>query len=245
MPNPKTSPDPPKPVAQHGWVHKCDLDDYLGRHLPLPTQVVSNEEYYPLPQTGKQKAVEHRMLEMAARNAKHLGTDRRAFLRTSCGMATAFAAMNTVFGPYFRVDAAEMLEPAGGEESKVDYFIFDIQTHHVAVDKWQLLGVNLLNFRRAGRTWNPELRKRDPKPDDLYLENYIKEVFLDSETDVAAISGVPGLTDEMHILPPDQMVKTRNVVNQLTRSRRMVSHGLISPDLGTKTKSACRCRRRS
>ena len=78
MPNPKTSPDPPKPLAQHGWVHKCDLDDYLGRHLPIPTQVVSNEEYYPLPQTAKQKAVEHRLLEMAARNAKHLGIDRRA-----------------------------------------------------------------------------------------------------------------------------------------------------------------------
>src|SRR5713226_310713 len=119
MPNPKTSPDPPKPVAQHGWVHKCDLDDYLGRHLPIPTQAVSNEEYYPLPQTEKQKAVEQRLLEMAARDAKRLGMDRRAFLRTSCGMATAFAAMNTVFGPYFRVDAAEMLEPAGGEESKV------------------------------------------------------------------------------------------------------------------------------
>jgi len=37
----------------------------------------------------------------------------------------------------------------------------------IVVDKWQLLGVNLLDFRRAGRTWNPELRKGDPKPEDL------------------------------------------------------------------------------
>src|SRR5438874_6187510 len=237
MSNPKTIPSrPPKPVSHNGWIQKCELDDYLDRHLPIPSQVVSNEEYYPLPQTAAQKAVEYHLLEMATGNAKKLGTDRRRFLRTTCGLATAFAALNKVFGNFFRVEAAELWEPAAAAETKADYFIFDVQTHHVAVGKWHLFGVNLLDFRRAGRTWNPELRKRDPRPEDLYLENYIKEVFLDSDTDVAAISGVPGLTDEMHILPPDQMVKTRNVVNQLTGSRRMVSHGLISPDLGTQNK---------
>src|SRR5438094_932255 len=234
MRNPKTIPErPPKPVPHDGWVQKSDLDDYLDRHLPIPTQVVSNEEYYPLPQTTEQKAVEYQLLQMATRNAKKLGLDRRQFLRTACGTATAFAALNQVFGDFFRVEAAELFEPAAAAGAKVDYFIFDVQTHHVAAGKWQLLGVNFLEFRRTGRTWNPELRKRDPKPEDLYLENYIKEVFLDSDTDVAAISGIPGLTEEMHILPPDQMVKTRNVMNRLTRSSRMVSHGLISPDLGT------------
>src|SRR5256885_13472404 len=111
MSNPKTAPSiGPKPVPQNGWVHKCDLDDYLGRHLPIPTQVVSNEEYYPLPQTEKQRAVELHLLEMAESNARKLGMDRRQFLRTACGMATAFAAMNKVFGDYFRVEAAELIE---------------------------------------------------------------------------------------------------------------------------------------
>src|SRR5262249_33041320 len=154
----------------------------------------------------------------------------------ACGLAGAFTAMNTVFGDFFRVDAAEMLEPAAAAERKVDYFIFDVQTHHVAIDRWKLFGVNLLDFRRTGRTWNQELRKSEPKPEDLYMENYIKEVFLDSDTDVAALSGVPAPTDDVNILPPDQMVRTRGWVNQLTHSRRMISHGLISPDLGTQNK---------
>ena len=56
MSNPKTLPArPPKPVPHNGWVQKCDLDAYLDRHLPIPTQVVSNEEYSPLPQTNEQK----------------------------------------------------------------------------------------------------------------------------------------------------------------------------------------------
>ena len=75
----------------------------------------------------------------------------------------------------------------------------DAMLHWITADNIlrtrHLFGVNLLDFRRTGRTWNPELRKRDPGPEDLYVENYIKEVFLDSDTDVAAISGIPGLTD--------------------------------------------------
>jgi len=234
MSNPKTAPSfGPKPAPQNGWVHKCDLDDYLGRHLPIPTQVVSNEEYYPLPQTLQQKAVEQRLLDVADYNARKLGLDRRQFLRTACGMATAFAAMNTVFGDYFRVEAAELMEPAAAAESKRDYFIFDVQTHHVAAGRARALGIDLIDFRRTGAVWNPELKKRDPAPGDLYLENYIKEIFLDSDTDVAAISGIPALTDQTNILPPDQMVKARGWVNRLTHSRRMISHGLISPDLGS------------
>jgi uncharacterized protein len=81
------------------------------RHLPIPSQVVSNEEYHPLPQTAAQKAVEYHLLEMANRNAKKLGTDRRQFLPTRCGLATAFAALNEVFGNFFRIEAAELWEP--------------------------------------------------------------------------------------------------------------------------------------
>ena len=239
MPNWKTTPSqPPRPVPRDGWVQKCEWDDYLGRHLPIPTQVVSNEEFYPIPQTRKQEAAEHHLVEMAGRNAKKLGMDRRRFLESACGMATAFAALNRAFGDYFTVHAAEMMEPAAAQELKTDYFIFDVQTHHVAVGRTRVGTVNLLDFRRMGAPLNPALGKSEPKPEDLYLENYVKEVFLDSDTAVAAISGVPSLTDDANILPAGQMVRTRSLINQLTRSRRMVSHGLFSPDLGVKNKES-------
>src|SRR5271170_123639 len=176
MSNSKTVPSPAKPQAQNGWVRKCDVDDYLDRHLPIPTQVVSNEEYIPLPQTRRQRAVENLLLETGARHAKLLGIDRRQFFRTSCGMAAAFAAMNTVFGKFFTVDAAELFEPAAVAEKKTDYFIFDIQNHHVAVGHHLVDKVEVIEFRKAGATLNPDLRTRPAVLSDLYLENYIKEV---------------------------------------------------------------------
>ena len=234
MSNQKTTPSPTKPDALNGWVRKCDVDAYLGRNLPIPTQVVSNEEFIPPPQTRKQQAVEHQLLNTGSTNAKKLGIDRRQFFRTSCGMAAAFAALNSVFGQFFKVDAAELFEPAAVAENKTEYFIFDVQTHHVAFGRHVIGNLDFLDARRGAATYNPALRGREPQLTDLYLQNYIKEVFLDSDTSIACITGIPGLTEDVEVLPPDQMVRTRNLVNQLTKSQRMVSHGLFSPDLGTK-----------
>ena len=105
MSNPKTVPSScPKPEAHNGWLRKCDLDAYLGRNLPIPTQVVSNEEFLPLPQTHEQRAIEHHLLELAGSAAKSLGMGRRSFLQTTCGIAAAFVALNKVFGCFFTVD---------------------------------------------------------------------------------------------------------------------------------------------
>ena len=44
--------------------------------------------------------------------------------------------------------------------------------------------------------------------EDIYLGNYIKEIFLDSDTTVAVISGIPSATEPSNILPPDKMAET-------------------------------------
>src|SRR5215211_5529351 len=78
---------------------------------PIPTQIVSNGEYLPPPQSATQKRVEARINELADLNGKHLGLSRRQFLHTSCGMAAAFLAMNDIYGNVFQVAPAEACEP--------------------------------------------------------------------------------------------------------------------------------------
>src|SRR6185503_13433005 len=53
----------------------------LRTEVPLPTRLVSNEEFPPLPQTPAQRHVEERILADAGRLAPRLGLSRRAFLR--------------------------------------------------------------------------------------------------------------------------------------------------------------------
>ncbi|MGB7926181.1 MAG: amidohydrolase family protein [Pyrinomonadaceae bacterium] len=217
------------------WVRKSDLDEQRGLNLPIPTQVVSNEEFAPPPQTEEQKRVEHHLTELADRQSRRLGISRRRFLATTGGMAAAFVAMNTVFGKFFDADASEMLEPAAYDEKwPKNQFVFDVQTHHVAAGR-QIQTPPLLLYRRAGGAWgNDALKGREHQWEDLYLANYIKEIFLDSDTLVAVITGLPSKTDSDNVLPPAEMIETRTEINGLARSRRIVAHGLFSPDLGQK-----------
>jgi uncharacterized protein len=100
---------------------------------PLPTRLVSNEEFPPLPQTTAQREVEARILADAARLAPGLGLSRRSFLRTSGGMATSLLAMNAVFGRFFDVLPVEAAEPAAFQErTGAPFFIFDVQVHYVS-----------------------------------------------------------------------------------------------------------------
>src|SRR5271155_5725361 len=56
---------------------------------PVPTRMVSNGEFNPLPQTRRQRQFEERLKDLSEASVRKLGMDRRQFLRTSCGMAVA------------------------------------------------------------------------------------------------------------------------------------------------------------
>lgn len=211
------------------WRRKWERDHLTDGWSPVPTQIVSNEEYLPLPPTLEQRRVAHRLRETSRLNARRLGVSRREFLGSTCGMAAAFLAMNQVFGRFFDVDPAEAWEAAAvSERLPRGEFVFDVQTHHV-VPGHQLR--ERMRRRETARRIDPLLRGRgEARMEELLLENYIKEIFLDSDTSVAVISGVPSESDRTNMLPPDKMVATRELVNRLAASRRVVSHGLIAPN---------------
>jgi hypothetical protein len=74
---------------------------------PIPTQVISSDEFWPSPQTERQQQVEARIKAMADDYGAKQGLDRRRFLQTASGMAAAFLAMNEVYGPLYTVSRAE------------------------------------------------------------------------------------------------------------------------------------------
>ncbi len=215
----------------------------LRTEVPLPTRLVSNEEFPPLPQTAAQEAVEDRILTEAGRLAPRLGLGRRDFLRTSGGMAVSLLAMNAVFGRFFDVLPVEAADPPAFQARSGDaFFIFDVQLHYVgaaydpadaeagrkgAVSKQALLGL-----RKQARRLNPKLESDRGTMADLSWETMVKEVFLDSETDIGLISTPPGPYPQEAVVPPKEMTHIRDEINRVTQSRRMLAHGLITPQLG-------------
>ncbi|HSB42515.1 MAG TPA: amidohydrolase family protein [Methylomirabilota bacterium] len=214
----------------------------LRSETPLPTRLVSNEEFPPLPQTRAQRRVEDRILADAARLAPRLGLSRRDFLRSGGGIAASLLAMNAVFGRFFDVLPVEAAEPAAFRERKGEaFFIFDVQLHYVGAgydphdEEAPRRGVTkqaLLGLRRSSRRLNPALATDQGTLADLAWSNMVKEVFLDSETDIGLISTPPGPYPQEAVVPPREMTHIRDEINRVTRSRRMLAHGLITPQLG-------------
>jgi predicted TIM-barrel fold metal-dependent hydrolase len=215
----------------------------LSTAVPIPTRLVSNEEFPPIPQTPAQRRVEDRILAEAGRLAPRLGLSRRQFLSRSGGMAASLLAMNAVFGRFFDVLPVEAADPAAFQErTGAPVFIFDVQLHYVsanydptnaeasrrgAVSKGALLGL-----RRGSRRLNPKLESDRGTMADLAWENMVKEVFLDSETAIGLISTPPGPYPQEAVVPPKEMTHIRDEINRVTQSRRMLAHGLVSPQLG-------------
>ncbi len=213
------------------WKRQCETN---AEPLPIPSRIASNEEFIPPPQTPEQKQYEARLKAISAAAAKAQGLDRRAFLRTGSGMAAALVALNEVFGNCYDVSADEVQDQAAfAERWPKNQFIFDVQTHHVDVSrKWYEEtdeGRRTANFLRLFRPRAADVRQ---SMEQLNRIHYVKEIFGDSDTVMAIISGVPTREWNRNPLPPDQMAATRDYVNGLAGSPRVLAHGLLRPNLG-------------
>jgi predicted TIM-barrel fold metal-dependent hydrolase len=199
---------------------RCARADVGTPRMPVPTQIISNGEYMPLPQSSDQRRVEARINELVAANSGRLGMDRRRFLLGSGGMAASFLAMNEVFGPYFDVDPLGLLVPEAHAQSGPprDLFIFDDQLHMVRGSRYDAAAplralaqgpsskfatANPLNpgglkdeHGDAWGVWNRALVGLPENPGNFLITQFIKDVFLDSQVTVGLLSNVPaGVVD--------------------------------------------------
>ena len=185
------------------WVPKFIRDQSKGIDTPMPSQVISNEEITPPPISKEQSQVEHLTMKWGEENAKKIGMDRRDFMRTSMGMATMAMASNAVWGPHWEVDAQEAFDPAVTEEKypKGEYFIVDVQAHFTNAYERAIARGQITEENPRGQERATGFRKRQFLADmgidlknDPYassFQNWIKEMYFDSETNMTVISGTP------------------------------------------------------
>jgi len=193
-------------------------DDQL--RSPIPTQMVSNGEYMPNPQTEAQRRVEARIQELAGEVSKKLGVSRRQFLAGSGGIAASFLAMNEVHGAeFFKVSRDEMFEPnaRAGNAPPADLFVFDDQLHTIRSDPAHdpMAPGNVLRDIAEGNhsslnpmdlpdelggintPWNPALVGLPNINLNFQLVQFMKDVYLDSQVTIGVLSNntsaaVPG-----------------------------------------------------
>jgi hypothetical protein len=103
-----------------------------------------------------------------------------------------------------------------------------VQTHFVRDDfnHKELLG--LAEF--ASQHWNPKMKDEGVASLARYkFQNYVKEVFYDSDTSLALLSGAPFDDATWWFLSNEQIAQARALINGFAGSRRLLAHSLITP----------------
>src|SRR5690349_2377003 len=118
-------------------------------------------------------------------------------------MAASFLVMNQVFGRLFEVSEAEAATPdmaTQRADSLSKQFIIDGHTQFVRDDR-RLMGVIKAREAVGKAGWNKALDDKEQTIDDLKYANYLKEIYMDSDTKVALLSISPSEVPEEWSIP--------------------------------------------
>ena len=193
--------------------------------LPFPVAPVSNGEWCPLPITDRQRRLAQVIVEETTARAKWHGMTRGQFLKTAAATMTAFMCMNKAYGRDQTGDNAMLpvkkehcddLDAAREVLDKKDWFIMDVQQHHVDLELYSSDIFCFLDFIQAPGTVCPE---------SIGQLEYIRQIFVNSETTVGVISGLPDGVP----CGPEKMAETRDLINSLAGSERALSQAVCDP----------------
>jgi predicted TIM-barrel fold metal-dependent hydrolase len=216
-----------------------DRIDPEGTRLPIKLDTTSNGEFMPVPLTRVNREANDLAHASANRNAKCLGVSRRAFLVSACGAASTLLAFNKAnaaggrAGGFFELPPEAAVEPqlAQARVGTQGEFIFDVQGHFVQPNAAWLKTAPGDAFK-----WSPKAacglaQKPGPRSHLACLgpDEFVKDVFLDSDTDMMVLSFVPSRRDA-EPLTIEAADAVRRIVDRLEGTHRLLIHGRVNPN---------------
>lgn len=216
-----------------------DGRDPEGRRLPICIDSTSNGEFEPIALTARNERGNRLAQQHAGDLARRKGLGRRAFLMSACGAASTLLAINKVnaeaglTGGWFDIPADAAFEEAAAESVlNGEEFIFDVQGHYVNPEgAW--LGRVSQHARPFSWVPNPCVRAAGTETREylecLRAEEFIKDVFLDSDTDMMVLSFVPSSRDDEPVTI-EEADQTRRIVEAMEGDHRLMLHGRVNPN---------------
>lgn len=225
-------PSKPVPVSR-----KSDPDAPL--ELPVSFRRGSNGEFEPPPLRARDLQAEEALRRLVDEKARRLGLTRRQFVESTCGTAAGLYVINQAYGcsstpsgqgftrdagfdvpaDVSAADAAQAnadarydvgpdaLEDRDAAADAVggDEFIFDVQTHNEI----------------PAPPWNASICPGMPA---LCPKEWINQIFVASDTDVACLSGYPS-----NVPPIETRGRLKEIVDRLSGSPRLLIHANVVP----------------
>jgi hypothetical protein len=215
--------------------------DPEGSRLPIRIDTTTNGEFAPRVLEPHNRTANARAQQHAGEYARQKQLSRRSFLTSTCGAASTLLAFNEVHaafgktGGYYQLPASAALDEAAADAAlRGNEFIFDIQGHHVnPLDRWRAKSRAMLQGLKFFPHGQCDYLDADSPLGHIECftgQAFIKEMFMDSDTDIAVLTFTPTTYENMP-LTTDEAAATRELVAALDGNHRLLLHGRVIPNL--------------
>ena len=185
--------------------------DPEGKRLPIKLDSTSNGEFMPIPLDAINVCANQLAQRSASENARRRGVDRRAFMVSACGAASALLALNAAnatsgrTGGFFELEQVAAVDPGVAlDRLRGREFVFDVQGHFVGQ-------------HGLGQTGLGDAKQ------------FIKDIFLDSDTDMMVLSFIPSRR-EKELLTIQEADEVRRIIDEMEGTHRLLIHGRVNPN---------------
>jgi uncharacterized protein len=202
--------------------------------IPSLLRRLSTDEYDAPPYNDRQKAAVHATVQQSLDTVRRLRRPLADYWSSRLGTAAGLRALNQAFGVgCYEVPAAATIEQAAADEIfGGDEVVIDVQTHFMAdrPSNHKLIPVQMSSYARWGPDWWSGL---DGMTFYGFAE-YLRCIFLESETAVAVITAPPDDDLGGNFLTNEELAGTRELFDRLAGTGRLLNHTVVHPtDPGT------------
>jgi len=208
--------------------------------LPLVLQRRSTEEYTPLPYHPTNLPVVTKVRAQGPDHAARLSLSLADYWASRQGTAAALRALNEAWGGHFyhvppeaALDRAAADAALGGGQ-----LVIDIQTHYTAdrpIFSEELPKLFLaMSETVAGDLFKGLDKLARTQAQALYsLAEYLRCVYVESETAVAVLSSAPATAgaEKTYLLTNAELIGTRELIERLRGTGRLINHCVVTPNV--------------
>lgn len=201
---------------------------------PLPPLLATrgSDEYRMPPPGPRERWARARARERSEAHARGLAQPLRRYQRARTGTAATLRAIDAAAGGgFYEVPTEAERDPEAADAAFAapagEGPVIDVQTHYVAAGRTGSAGAEgVLDFiARAAPERFADLDRRT----SLGLAEYLRCVFVESETAVAVLTAAPG-DDAHNILPNPEIRATREILDRTAGPGRLLHHAIVHPE---------------
>jgi hypothetical protein len=191
---------------------------------------LSNDEYRAPAYCKRDVIALDVLLRSTTTIARRLGQNIAEYYSSRLGTAASLYAINAAAGKsFYRVNASMSFDREEANECfQRNDLVIDVQTHFVANHRTGLAGAK--GVHHFIRQVAPDLFSGLNLETDLSIGEYLRCVFLQSETSLAVLTSAPG-TEDINILSNTEIAGTRELVDRLAGTGRLLHHSIVHPNL--------------